>query len=42
MPEPIVIGIDVSKAELSIAVHPSGEAWVSPTTPDASTPWCGS
>lgn len=35
MPEPIVIGIDVSKAEVSIAVYPSGEAWLSPTTPGA-------
>jgi len=29
---PVVIGIDVSKAELAIAVHPSGEAWTSGTT----------
>ncbi len=32
---PVVIGIDVSKAELAIAVHPSGEAWTSGTTPVA-------
>jgi transposase len=29
------VGIDVSKAELAIAVHPSGEAWTSATTPAA-------
>ena len=29
------IGIDVSKAELVIAVHPSGEQWTSGTTPAA-------
>ena len=27
-----VIGIDVSKAELVMAVHPSGERWTSETT----------
>jgi transposase len=32
---PVVIGIDVSKAELAVAVHPSGEAWTSGTTPGA-------
>jgi transposase len=32
-PAPVVIGIDVSKAELAIAVHPSGETWTSGTTP---------
>ena len=31
----VVIGIDVSKAELVIAVRPSGEAWTSGTTPTA-------
>jgi transposase len=31
----IAVGIDVSKAELAIAVHPSGAAWTSETTPDA-------
>nr|PZN81996.1 MAG: IS110 family transposase [Acidobacteriota bacterium] len=32
---PIVIGIDVSKAELVIAVQPTGERWTSATTPAA-------
>jgi transposase len=27
-----VIGIDVSKSELALAVYPSGDAWTSPTT----------
>ena len=31
----VVIGIDVSKAELAVAVHPSGERWTSETTPAA-------
>jgi transposase len=31
----IAVGIDVSKAELSIAVHPSGETWTTSTAPDA-------
>jgi len=31
----ISVGIDVSKASLVIAVHPSGESWVSATTPAA-------
>jgi transposase len=35
MQAPVVVGIDVSKAELAIAVHPSGEAWTSATTPVA-------
>lgn len=35
MDEPIVIGVDVSKAELVIAVHPSGETWTSETTATA-------
>jgi transposase len=30
--EPVSIGIDVSKAELVIALHPSGEQWTSATT----------
>jgi transposase len=30
-----VIGIDVSKSELAIAVYPSGDAWTSETTPAA-------
>jgi transposase len=34
-PDPVRVGIDVSKAELAIAVHPSGEAWTSATTPAA-------
>lgn len=29
---PCVVGIDVSKADLAIAVHPTGESWVSATT----------
>jgi transposase len=32
---PVVVGIDVSKAEFVIALHPSGETWSSPTTPEA-------
>jgi transposase len=32
MAEPIVIGVDVSKASLAIAVYPSGDAWTSETT----------
>jgi len=35
MADPIFIGIDVSKAELAIAVEPSTEAWLSPTDPAA-------
>jgi len=35
MEHPVVIGIDVSKAEFVIAVHPSGEIWTSATTPAA-------
>jgi transposase len=31
------VGIDVSRAELVIAVAPSGERWTSPTTPEALT-----
>jgi transposase len=31
--EPVVIGIDVSKAELVLTVHPTGETWTSDTTP---------
>jgi transposase len=31
----VVIGIDVSKAELVIGVHPTGETWTSATTPPA-------
>ena len=30
----ISVGIDVSKAEFAIAIHPSGERWMSPTTSD--------
>jgi len=33
--ERISVGIDVSKAHLDIAVHPTGESWVSETTPAA-------
>jgi transposase len=35
MEHPVVIGIDVSKAEFVVAVHPSGETWTSETTPAA-------
>lgn len=35
MDETRSIGIDVSKDELVIAVHPTGETWSSPTTPSA-------
>jgi transposase len=35
MEHAVVIGIDVSKAEFVIAVHPSGETWTSETTPAA-------
>lgn len=30
--DPVSVGIDVSKVELVIAVHPSGESWTSETT----------
>ena len=33
--DPVSIGIDVSKATLTLAVVPSGETWTSPTTPSA-------
>lgn len=35
MAEPISLGIDVSKNELVIAVHPDGRTWTSATTEDA-------
>lgn len=35
MEERVVIGIDVSKATLVVAVHPSGESWTSETTTPA-------
>lgn len=35
MVEPISIGVDVSKAELVIAVHPDGRTWTSATTAEA-------
>jgi transposase len=35
MSEPVVIGIDVSKAEFCVAIYPSGETWTSATTPAA-------
>lgn len=38
MSDPIVVGIDVSKAELAIAVEPTGERWTSATTVDALEP----
>ena len=31
-PNAITVGVDVSKAELVVAVHPSGERWVSGTS----------
>lgn len=31
----LVVGIDVSKAELVLAVYPSGEQWTAATTPEA-------
>lgn len=33
--EAVVIGIDVSKSEVAIAVHPAGDSWTSATTPAA-------
>ena len=30
---PCFVGIDVAKAQLDIALRPSGERWPSPTTP---------
>ena len=30
--EPRVVGIDVGKETLAIAVHPTGESWTSATT----------
>ena len=38
--DPVSIGIDVSKATLTIAVVPSGETWTSETTPRALDAWC--
>lgn len=35
MTNPIVVGIDVSKAELAIAVEPTAETWTSATSVDA-------
>lgn len=35
MQQDIAVGIDVSKAELVVAVHPSGETWASGTTAEA-------
>jgi transposase len=35
MPHPVVVGIDVSKAELAIAVEPTAERWTSATTVEA-------
>jgi transposase len=34
-PQPIAVGIDVSKAELVVAVSPSTEQWTSETSPEA-------
>jgi transposase len=31
----VAVGIDVSKAEFAVAVHPSGETWTTGTTPNA-------
>ena len=33
--DPVTVGIDVSKATLVVAVHPTGEQWVTETTPGA-------
>jgi transposase len=33
--DPITVGIDVSKTALVVAVHPTGEQWVTETTPGA-------
>jgi transposase len=33
--EPVTIGIDISKAAVVIAVHPTGETWTTATTPAA-------
>jgi len=38
MTDPIVVGIDVSKAELVIAIDPTRETWTSGTTVDALEP----
>jgi transposase len=38
MMDPVSIGIDVSKSEWAIAVQPSGERWISPTTAAALEP----
>jgi transposase len=35
MEEPVVIGIDVSKSTVAIAVHPAGDTWTSDTAPPA-------
>ena len=35
MQDPVVIGIDVAKASLAVAVHPSGETWSCATTSEA-------
>jgi transposase len=35
MPQSVVVGIDVSKAEFCVAIDPSGERWISATTPGA-------
>ena len=36
--ETVSIGIDVSKATLVVAVHPTGEMWTSETAPSALEP----
>lgn len=38
MADPISIGIDISKDELAIAVHPEGRTWTSATAADAIEP----
>jgi len=38
MADPLFVGIDVSKAELAIAVEPTAEAWTSATSTDALEP----
>jgi transposase len=35
MSEPVVVGLDVSKADVAVAVHPSGEQWTATTTAES-------
>ena len=36
------VGMDVAKAQLDIAVRPSGERWAVALTPGLPASWCGS